>query len=96
VLHLISQSPIEIAILERIDSGDDVVFLENAVLRVLQNGLLRDTLTQLVTRSRVHVLSEDIEVRGITSDELIKGIEVIDYNGLVALTVNNPVIQSWF
>jgi len=96
VLHLIFQSPVEIAILERIDPGDDVVFLENSVLRILQNGLLRDTLTQLLTRSRLYVLSENIEVRGITTYELIKGIEVIDYAGLVALTVKNPVIQSWF
>ena len=95
MLHLIFQSPIEMAILERIDSGDDVVFLENSVLRILQNGLLQDTLTQLLGKSRLYVLFEDIEVRGITADELIKGIEVIDYAGLVALTVKNPVIQSW-
>jgi tRNA 2-thiouridine synthesizing protein B len=95
VLHLVFQSPIEIAILERIDSGDDVVFLENSVLRILQNGLLKQILTQLLSRSRVYVLSDDIEARGITSDELITGIEVIDYAGLVTLTVKNPVIQSW-
>ena len=95
MLHLIFQSPIEIAILERIDSGDDVVFLENSVLRILQNGLLRDTLIQLLSRSRFYVLSDDIEVRGITTVELVEGIEVIDYAGLVALTVKNPVIQSW-
>jgi tRNA 2-thiouridine synthesizing protein B len=95
VLHLIFQSPIEIAILERIDSGDDVVFLENSVLRILQNGLLRDTLTQLLTRSRLYVLSDDIVVRGIATEELVEGIEAIDYAWLVALTVKNPVIQSW-
>ncbi|MDD5320062.1 MAG: sulfurtransferase complex subunit TusB [Methylococcales bacterium] len=95
MLHLVFQSPIEIAILERIDSGDDVVFLENSVLRILQNGLLKQILTQLMSRSRVYVLSDDIEARGITSDELITGIEVIDYAGLVTLTVKNPVIQSW-
>ena len=95
MLHLVFQSPIEIAILERIDSGDDVVFLENSVLRILQNGVLQDILIQLLTKSRLYVLSDDIEVRGIATDELIKGIEVIDYAGLVALTVKNPVIQSW-
>jgi tRNA 2-thiouridine synthesizing protein B len=95
MLHLIFQSPIDIAILERIDSGDDVVFLENSVLRILENGSLRDTLTQLLIGSRLYVLSDDIQVRGIITDELIKGIEVIDYLGLVTLTVKNPVIQSW-
>ena len=95
MLHLIFQSPIETAILERIDSGDVVVFLENAVLRILQNSLLSDTLTQQLGSNRLCVLSDDIAVRGIAADELVKGIEVIDYAGLVELTVNNPVIQSW-
>ncbi len=95
MLHLIFQSPIEVAILERIDSGDVVVFLENAVLRILQNGLLSGTLTQQLKRNRLCVLSDDIVVRGIAADELVNGIEVIDYSELVELTVNNPVIQSW-
>jgi len=95
MLHLIFQSPIEIAILDRIDSGDDVVFLENSVLRILKNGLLQNTLAQLLSRSRLYVLSEDIEARGITADQLIEGIEAIDYGGLVVLTFKNPVIQSW-
>jgi len=95
VLHLIFQSPIESAILERIDSGDIVVFLENAVLRTLQNSAISNTLAQQLGRNRLCVLSDDIAVRGIIPDELVQGIEVIDYAGLVELTVNNPVIQSW-
>ena len=95
MLHLIFQSPIEIATLDRIDSGDDVVFLENAVLRILQNGNLSETMTQLLTQNRLCVLAEDIEVRGIAAHELVNGIDVIDYPELVRLTVKNPVIQSW-
>jgi tRNA 2-thiouridine synthesizing protein B len=95
MLHLIFQSPIALAILERVDSGDDVVFLENSVLRILQNGSLSETLTQLLTQNRLCVLAEDIEVRGIAAHELVNGIEVIDYSELVRLTVKNPVIQSW-
>ena len=95
MLHLIFQSPIDIAILERIDSGDDAVFLENSVLRILQKGSLSDTLTQLLKQNRLCVLADDIEVRGIVADELVNGIEVIDYSELVRLTVKIPVIQSW-
>ena len=95
MLHLIFQSPIDIAILERIDSEDDVVFLENSVLRILKKGSLCDILTQLLERNRLCVLADDIEVRGIVTDELVKGIEVIDYSELVSLTVKNPLIQSW-
>ncbi len=96
MLHLVFQSPVEIAILERIDAGDDVVFLENAVLRVLQQGNLNNALTELLKSTRLYVVSDDMAVRGILPDELVKGLEVIDYAGLVTLTVNNPVIQSWF
>ena len=95
MLHLIFQSPIEIAILERIDSGDEVVFLENSVLRILQKGSLNDSLIQLLKQSRLYVLVDDIEIRGIEADELVNGIEVIDYPELVSLTVKNPLIQSW-
>jgi tRNA 2-thiouridine synthesizing protein B len=95
MLHLIFQSPIDMAILERIDSGDDVVFLENSVLRILKEGSLGDILSQLLKRNRLCVLADDIEIRGIVTDELVNGIEVIDYSGLVGLTVKNPVIQSW-
>jgi tRNA 2-thiouridine synthesizing protein B len=95
MLHLFFQSPIDMAILERIDSGDDVVFLENAVLRILQNSSLSGTLTRLLKQNRLCVLADDIEVRGIIADELVNGIEAIDYAELVRLTVKNPVIQSW-
>ena len=95
MLHLIFQSPIEIAILERIDSGDDAVFLGNSVMRILQKGSLCVILAQLLKRNRLCVLASDIEVRGIVADELVQGIEVIDYSELVRLTVKNPQVQSW-
>jgi tRNA 2-thiouridine synthesizing protein B len=95
MLHLIFQSPINAAILERIAAGDDVVFLENSVLRLLQKGSLNDTLAQLLKRNRLCVLAEDIEVRGIVAEELVNGIDVIDYAELVSLTVKNPLSLSW-
>ena len=95
MLHLIFQSPIEMAILDRIDSGDDVVFLENSVLRILKNGFLSDTLMQFLKQNGLYVLVDDIAVRGIAADELVNGIEVIDYSELVRMSVKNPVIQSW-
>ena len=95
MLHLIFQSPIDAAILERIAAGDDVVFLENSVLRLLKKGSLNDTLAQLLKRNRLCVLAEDIEVRGIVAEELVNGIDVIDYAELVSLTVKNPLSLSW-
>ena len=95
MLHLIFHSPIETAVLERIDAGDDVVFLENAVLRILAKGSIAPVLKDLLKQNRLYVLVSDIQVRGIAVTELVTGIEVIDYPELVDLTVKNPIIQSW-
>jgi tRNA 2-thiouridine synthesizing protein B len=95
MLHLISQSPIDKALLDRIDKGDDVVFVENAVLQILQKGHLSYLLTQLIKKNQLFVLADDILVRGITATELVADIQVIDYSDLVDLTVKNKLIQSW-
>jgi tRNA 2-thiouridine synthesizing protein B len=95
MLHLISNSPIESAVLERIGVNDDIVFLCSAVLRLLQTGDLNNTLAQLLKTHPLYVLADDLAVRGITQEELVRGIRVIDYPQLVALTVKHPVIQSW-
>ncbi len=95
MLHLISQSPIDKALLDRIDKGDDVVFVENAVLQILQKGHLSYLLTQLIKKNQLFVLADDILVRGITPTELVADIQVIDYSDLVHLTVKNKLIQSW-
>jgi len=71
------------------------VFLENSVLRLLQDSDISDTLIRLLNNNRLYVLSDDLAARGITLDQLVKGLETIDYAGLVELTVSNPVIQSW-
>lgn len=95
MLHLVFQFSGDTPILERIDTGDGVVFLDNAVLRILQNGSLTNRLTLLLSNHRFYALTDDLAIRGITADELIQGIEVIDYPKLVALTVEHSLIQTW-
>jgi sulfur relay protein TusB/DsrH len=95
MLHLIFQSPIESAVLERMASGDVAVFLESAVLGVLQKAKLADALGNKLRTNQMYVLSDDMVIRGVLPSELVIGLEVIDYPGLVKLAVENPLIQSW-
>lgn len=95
MLHLIFQAPIDSAVLERIAAGDDVVFLDSAVLGLLKKGRLADTLRDLSLRNPLFVVEEDIAARGISAAELAEGLIAIDYAQLVGLTVKNTVIQSW-
>lgn len=95
MLHLIFQSPIESAVLERMASGDVAVFLESAVLGVLQKAKLAGALGNKLRTNRMYVLSDDMAIRGVLPSELLVGLQVIDYPGLVKLAVDNPLIQSW-
>lgn len=83
------------AVLERIDTGDAVVFMGDAVLQMLVGGIWENRLKSLSSRSALYVLQDDIIIRGIAPDRLAEGIEIIEYSGLVTLTVDNKVIQSW-
>lgn len=82
--------------LERIETGDAVVFVGNSVLMTLRRGFLAERLTAMSRVAFLHVLSEGIEMHGIAPDSLVAGIEVIDYPGLVELTLKHEVIQSWY
>ncbi len=95
MLHLIFQPSPEPALFDRMASGDSAVFLESGVLNVLRNGRLSGLLESRTADIGFYVLAEDMAIRGIDASELIAGFEVVDYDGLVRLTVENPLIQSW-
>ena len=69
MLHLITQSPIDRAIFQRLGAGDDVLFLDKSVLNLLQRGSLSAVLRSLLTQHQLYALADDLEVRGISSPE---------------------------
>ncbi|MDD2724698.1 MAG: sulfurtransferase complex subunit TusB [Methylovulum sp.] len=95
MLHLIFQSPLECAVLERVTAGDDVVFLDSAVLGLLKNSRWAEHLELLAQSCQLFALVDELKVRGIAEERLAAGLTVLDYAGLVALTVKNTAIQSW-
>ena len=96
MLHLIYQTALENAVIQRIESSDDVVFFENAVLRLNKTSQQRTELEQMLANNvHLYVLSDELEIRGVNTDELVSGIAVIDYSGLVTLTEKNKIIRTW-
>ncbi len=96
MLHLIFQSSIDDSILQRIESGDNIVFHENAVFRLFKDGQLTTKFqTMLANAIYFYVIRDDLECRGIAIEELIPGVNVISYDGLVELTEKNKVILTW-
>jgi tRNA 2-thiouridine synthesizing protein B len=95
MLHIISSAPISLSILRRIDAGDAVLFIDNAVLMLNENTDLTQQLIQLSKTARLHVLVDDLQIRGIDPKHLVAGITRVDYQGFVNLTVEHELIQSW-
>lgn len=95
MLHLVFKPLTDDALLQRLAAGDDVVFLENALLALTRRGKLATSLLEANKHCRFFALREQLAVRGLLAEELVSGIEWIDYPGLVALTVKNELIQSW-
>ncbi|MGZ5000302.1 MAG: DsrH/TusB family sulfur relay protein [Methylomonas sp.] len=96
MLHLISQSPLQQAIVDRIAGGDDVVLQQGVVWAALRGHADNAKLLQLLGQScQVYVLSKILEVNGIDVAQVLNGVNIIDYPGLVELTVKNPVIHTW-
>jgi tRNA 2-thiouridine synthesizing protein B len=96
MLHLISQAPLRQEIVERIAAGDDVVLQQGTVWAALNGHADNSKLLHLIAEGcQVYVLSEILEVNGIEIPQVLTGINVIDYPGLVELTVKNPAIHTW-
>ncbi len=96
MLHLVSQAPLQQEIVERIVVGDDVVLQQGTVWAALNGHVDNAKLLQLLALpAQVYVLRELLEINGIESMRILGGVNVIDYSGLVELTVKNPVIHTW-
>lgn len=96
MLHLIFQLTFDDSLLHRMGSGDDLVFLESSVFRLIKGSVLTDELEKMSKLNiNLYVLKCDLETRGIDEGELALGFNVIDYPDLVQLTEKNKVIQTW-
>ncbi len=96
MLHLVFQSSLDQALLQRIETGDTIVFFENAIYRLLAKGNLNLELTKIQQQGVcLNVLKEDLDLRGLNSGELVLGVQLIDYLELVELTEQHKLIKTW-
>ncbi|MDD5227615.1 MAG: sulfurtransferase complex subunit TusB [Methylococcales bacterium] len=93
MLHLIFE--LSSTTLDRLPHQTGVIFLNNAVFRLVKNSTFQIALTELFATTPCYVLSNDLALRGIDVDLLIDGITQIDYAQFVQLTIEHPPIQTW-
>lgn len=99
MLHTVNKSPFErdslATCLRLAQPGSDVLLIEDAVYAVLAGSEREAQIRDALRRVTIHALKEDLAARGIDAHALIPGIEVVDYDGFVALAERNDSVQSW-
>lgn len=96
MLHLIFQAPLEDAVLERVEQGDALVFMERAVWNALNGHKMQAGLKKLQAKyCQCYVMRQDVEVNGIAPQQLTDKVMVIDYSDLVALTIESRIVTTW-
>ncbi|MDD4914566.1 MAG: DsrH/TusB family sulfur metabolism protein [Methylococcales bacterium] len=96
MLHLISLPVLQPEIIERIAAGDDVLLQHNLVWLAKQGHSDNARLLELLRRPcGVYVMQDMLTACGMAPDGILPGVSIIDYSGLVELTVKNPVIHTW-
>lgn len=97
MLHTVNKSPYSSNSLQTclgyLQTGDVVLLIEDGVYAAMKGG----TSEALVSESsaKVYALGPDLKARGIASEKLIDGIEVVGYDGFVGLAADNEKVQSW-
>ena len=76
-------------------TGSAIVLFEDGVYAALQNTDQAELVTAQMATFSFYVLGPDLAARGLSAAQLIAGIAIIDYEGLVDLVVEHDTSQSW-
>jgi tRNA 2-thiouridine synthesizing protein B len=99
ILHIVNKSPFE---RNSLDSclrlalkGSAILLIEDGVYATNSKSTSAAKVTQAMQDLPVYALQADLQARGIATDTVIDGIELVDYDGFVKLTTEYEKIQSW-
>ncbi len=96
MLHLMIQGRLDKVFIERLGAGDDIVLQQSAVFVIAQghdkNALILQALQKTCS---VYVLHDELELFGLSEKRILSDVKVIDYFGLVELTVKHKAIKTW-
>jgi tRNA 2-thiouridine synthesizing protein B len=99
VLHTVNKSPFERSTLDTClrlaRKGSAILLIEDGVYAAQKGTAASDTVSAAAKDHDLFVLGPDLKARGIAEDQVIDGIEVVDYGGFVDLVVERGAVQSW-
>ena len=99
MLHTINKSPFEKTTLDSClrfaQQGASILLLEDGVYAAMRGTAAEEKMIAAVDRHKFFVLGPDLKARGLAVENVIEGIEMVDYGGFVDLTISHDSVQSW-
>ena len=99
MLHTVNKSPIERntlnSCIDMAKSGSSVLLIEDGIFAALKGTAVSDRVSKAMDGLTFYVLGPDLTARGMTEDQVIDGIKVVDYAGFVDLTAEHENFQAW-
>ena len=98
ILHTVNKSPFEKSSLDtclRIAvEGSSVLLIEDGVYGAMDGTSLNGKLSDAGNRLKFYVLGPDLAARGLSEDNVMEGIEVVDYEGFVDLVTGHDATHA--
>lgn len=98
-LHTVNKSPFDrpslASALGHALAGDAVLLIEDAVVGARKGSSSAKAIEASLASCKVYVLGPDAAARGMKAEDLVSGVESVDYAGFVDLAANHARTQSW-
>ena len=99
MLHTVNKSPFErtslASCLRYARKGDAILLYEDGVYAARRNAKTAAELAATAKDLNLFVLGPDLDARGVAADQVIEGIQIVDYGGFVDLAAENGPVQAW-
>ena len=98
-LHTVNKSPLDRNALDsavaHATKGSAVLMIEDGIYGAMKGTIKSSLVTDAMGDISFYVLGADLKARGISENQIIDGVKVVDYNGFVDLVAEHDTTQSW-
>ncbi len=95
MLYVIENFPVNPLLLEKVSSGDTIIFADNAVYSIIKDNntfkLMQSTLKHL----NLCVRKADLLIRNISLNDIFQGITVLNDFDFIQDEIQETAVRSW-
>ncbi len=99
MLHTVNKSPFERNTLDTClrlsKEGSAILLIEDGVIAAIKGTAESSKIEGAVADRPVYVLGPDVKARGLSEDQVIDGVKVVDYAGFVDLAEEHGAHNAW-